>query len=993
MPDAASDSTNPTAPPPRRKKMIEVALPLEAINTASAREKSIRHGHPSTLHLWWARRPLAACRAVLFSSLVDDPDSDPRYRRPDGTVDTEAAGVKRAELFNLIEELVLWENSNNEKVINAARAEIARCVVSRKVELGEVEKTDAVGPEGADLKNATAWDVILMRAPAEVVNHVLVTLAPPVLDPFAGGGSIPLEAQRLGLRAHASDLNPVAVLINKALIEIPPKFAGMPPVHPDAEKRTSWKGAEGLAEDVRLYGKWMRDEAEKKIGHLYPKVRITEEMAEERPDLSDYVGQELTVIAWLWARTVPSPDPAMNGEHVPLVKSYWLSKRIRKEAFVKPCVNKERRSYTFEIQTGRPNAEVDPTDATMRKQGAECIITGSAMPFAYLRECGKNGTMSQRLMAVVVEGRGRRLYLPPSEKQEALATEVEPPDVPSTPLPDRALGIQAQLYGLDEHRKLFTERQLLMLKTLCDTAKEMKNKIKSTGKAVSEEYSDALQLYLALTIDRLADLGNSLNRWEPNAQCPRQLFGRQAIPMIWDFAEGNPLGSSSGSWKVLLRGLAGALGSVAFGYHPTATGQVAQANAASEAAYHGELVSCDPPYYDNIGYADLSDFFYFWLRMSLGESYPDLLSTMMVPKADELIATAHRHDGDREAAATFFENGLNRTVAHWRGSTEADFPTTIFYAFKQTETESSGTASTGWETFLEGIVAQGYCITATWPMRTECVSRMRSFASNVLASSIVLACVPRGKSAGAATRREFTDALRKDLPAAVAHMQSSHIAPVDLAQASIGPGMEVFSRYTSVRNPDGTSFTVREALRLINQVLDEALAELEGNADPHTRWAVAWFEQFGMEEGPFGTAETLSTAKGVSVAGVAEAGICHTGRSKVRLLKRDELPEDWDPATDPHLTLWEVTHHLIKRLESGGTDAAGALLAAVGPNHAQPARDLAYRLYSVAERKKWAPVARGYNDLASSWTAIERAAREPRPAPPTPTGETADMFN
>jgi putative DNA methylase len=499
-----------------RKKLIEVSLPLAAINSESAREKSIRHGHPSTLHLWWARRPLAACRAVLFSSLVDDPDSDPQYRKLDGSLDEEAAGLKRADLFNLIEELVVWENSNNPDVIRSARSEIARCVASRLIETGKLRKDSIVGGK------TTAWDLVtkghckprplgldkkagrvrfLLEVdrlpPAEVVNAFLAEHAPPVLDPFAGGGSIPLEAQRLGLRAYASDLNPVPVLINKALIEIPAKFAGKSPVNPESRGKSppatgprrkanpviekEWPGATGLAEDVRYYGQWMRAEAEKRIGHLYPKVVVTAEMAHDRPDLVPYIGQQLTVIAWLWARTVASPNPAANGAHVPLIRSFWLSSKTGKKAWITTNVDEKKSSYRFGIRIGIG----EPTGGTIGRNGGRCVLTGTPIPLEYIRAEGKAGRIKSRMMAIVVEGPRERLYLPPIDVHELLASSAVPQNVPDTCLPEQALGFRVQNYGMTKHRDLFTPRQLVALTNLSALIHEAQRYLQRTSELES----------------------------------------------------------------------------------------------------------------------------------------------------------------------------------------------------------------------------------------------------------------------------------------------------------------------------------------------------------------------------------------------------------------------------------------------------------------------------------------------------------------------------
>ena len=1005
----------------RRKKLIEVALPLEAINRESAREKSIRHGHPSTLHLWWARRPLAACRAVLFAQFVDDPDSDPAYRNADGSVDEERAGLKRAQLFNLIEELVKWENSNNDCVINAARAEIARCLASRLIEEGKFQKETIIygkdegkphpkGPISGEFR--TAWELIIYGngdlealdnrttrlCPANVVNHFLATYAPPVLDPFAGGGSIPLEAQRLGLRAHASDLNPVPVLINKALIEIPPRFANMPPVNPEAQKAlgtATYRGAEGLAEDVRYYGKWMRDEAEKRIGHLYPKVKITEEMAADRPDLEGYVGQQLPALAWIWTRTVPSPDPALGGAQVPLVRSFWLNKRGGKEAYVHPTIDRDNGEYDLTVRTGKPCDGFDPDIGTIKRAGGRCLLTEASMGFPHIREAGKAGEMRLRLMAIVADGDKERVYIDPLALHVEAALEVTAPWKPNQELPQNPRDFKTPNYGMTRYGDLFTERQLAMLAAFSDLVIDVVQKVSADATSTSSvpdegapladggtgraAYAHAVATYLGLSLGKLTVFHNTLTRWRPGEGKSAPAFGRQALPMVWDFPELNPFAGAGGDWLGVVDGTSGVL----CGAPAEGEAIVRQLNATVQAAYGEEAVSCDPPYYDNIGYADLSDFFYIWLRRTLRSIHPETLSTMMTPKSEELIATPYRHDGSVSAAADFFEKGLATVIAQWRKHGCHAVPTTVFYAFKQAETDAHGTASTGWETFLSGVLESGFAVTGTWPMRTESTTRLIGMASNALASSVVLACVPRSEDAPMATRREFLNALKRELPDALRKLQIGNIAPVDMAQAAIGPGMGVFSRYSRVVESDGSAMTVRTALTLINQVLDEVLAEQEGEFDGDTRWAVAWFEQHGVDEGPFGVAETLSKAKNTSVQGLVEAGIVEARSGNVKLLSRDDIPEGWDPTTDNRPTCWEATQHLICRLQNHGEQSAADLLALLGADYGEMARDLAYRLYSICERKGWAQEALAYNSLVIAWSEISklsRTASESKPA-------------
>lgn len=945
-----------------RKKLIEVALPLEAINTASAREKSIRHGHPSTLHLWWARRPLASARAVIFAQMVDDPSSC-----PDLFPTERAQQEERKRLFKIIEDLVLWENTTNEDVLNAAREEIWR-----------------------------SW----RRACADNADHPQASelfdrnKLPAFHDPFAGGGALPLEAQRLGLESYASDLNPVAVLINKAMIEIPPKFAGMPPVNPEARANnktalTPWNGARGLAEDVRYYGKWMRDEAEKRIGHLYPKVEITTEMAEERPDLKQYVGKTLTVIAWIWARTVKSPNPAFANVDVPLASTFLLSTKPGKEAYVEPVI--ENGGYRFTVRVGKPR------DGDSAKRGTKaggsgtsfiCLLSGTPMPFEQLRAEAKAGRMGARLMAIVAEGSRGRVYLSPTSEMESIANSAAPNDVPDGDLPDRALGFRVQEYGMLKWRDLFTPRQLVALTTFSDLVSEARDKIQRDAIAAgmkddsvalrdggvgSKGYAEAIATYLGMSVSKTSNRSSSIVTFKSGVQCPGDTFGRQAIPMSWDYAEANVVSGPSGSFRSMVDNTAAGL--ISNNARGGDVGVAVQLDASSQVLSLQKVICTDPPYYDNIGYADLSDYFYMWLRRCLRAVYPSLFSTLGVPKVEELVATPYRHGG-KEKAETFFMEGMGRAMSHLSKYAHGGFPVTIYYAFKQSENnENEGTTNTGWDTFLSAVVDAGFAITGTWPIRTERENRKVNQGTNALASSIVLVCNKRSASAATITRREFLASLKQELPQALVNLQAGNIAPVDLAQAAIGPGMAVFTRYSKVIDAEGNPISVREALALINQTLDEALAEQEGDFDADSRWALAWFEQHGFAEGDFGVADVLARAKNTSVSGLVEAGILASSRGKVRLFKPDELPVDWDPATDTRLTSWEVVHHLIRVLETAGEAGAAKLMAALGVK-AEAARDLCYRLYSLCERKKRANEALAYNGLVQSWPEISRLSRE-----------------
>lgn len=947
-----------------KKKLIEVALPLDAINAASRSERPVaRGGHPSGLHPWWARRPLAAARAVIFAQMVDDPSANPDLFPTEGDQERE-----RKRLFDIIQELVPWENTRNETVLEKAREEIWQ-----------------------------SW----RRACAENANHPLAKelfdrhVLPAFYDPFAGGGSLPLEAQRLGLEAHASDLNPLAVLINKAMIEIPPKFAGQPPVNPEshagqAKMGVAWRGAQGLAEDVRYYGRWMRDEAEKSIGHLYPKVRVTEEMAADRPDLAGYVGRELTVIAWLWARTVRSPNPAFADVQVPLASTFVLSRRKGRQAYVQP--ETQAGGYRFRVEAGEPPAEAPHGTKLGRGANFRCLMSGTPISGDHIKAEGQAKRMGVRLMAIVAEGDSERVYLAPTAEHEARAAEAEPQWRPETPLPDDPRNFWTVQYGLTTFGDLFTDRQLAALTTFSDLVAQARDRIRRDGVAAGLQdsgaplreggtgagaYAEAGAIYLTMAVSKEAVFLGTQARWRAGEGKSAPGLGRQALPMVWDYAEVNPFAGAGGDFFGIIAGTRDILRELP----QTAIGHATQADAIDQVTSLNKVVSTDPPYYDNISYADLSDFFYVWLRHPLRTSYPDLLATLASPKSEELVASPYRH-GSKERAEEFFLDGMTQAMHRLADGTHPAFPVTIYYAFKQAERkDGSGVASTGWATFLGAVMEAGWSITGTWPVRTENATKLLAQNANALASSIALACRPRPVNAPAATRREFQTALRSELPSALADLQGANIAPVDLAQASIGPGMAVFTRYSEVLNADGSKMTVGDALALINETLDEVLEEQEGDFDADSRWALTWFDAHGYTGGEYGEAETLSKAKNTSVDGLVRAGVVKSSRGAVRILKPAELDSGWDPATDSRLTVWEMTQHLIHALESGGEQAAGELAAKLG-TQAEAARDLAYRLYLVSERKRRAADALAYNGLVQSWPEIVRIAGERRAATP-----------
>jgi putative DNA methylase len=917
-----------------KKKLIEVAIPLEAINAASAREKSIRHGHPSTLHLWWARRPLAACRAVLFAQLVDDPSS-----HPDKFPTDEAVEVERKRLFTIIEELVKWENSTNEEVLERARAEIrASCD-------GEL---------------------------------------PPVYDPFSGGGSIPLEAQRLGLPAYGSDLNPVAVMIGKAMIEIPPKFKDMEPIHPGLKERNHYRNAEGLAEDVKYYGEWMLQRARERIGHLYPQVDLS----------GEYGGDKATVIAWIWTRTVPSPDPAFSDAQVPIASSFMLNSKKGREVWVEPIIDKAAKSIEWRVRSGGTREEIEhaSSGAKSGRGNFRCLFSEAAITGDYVRKMGQAGKLGCSMMAIVAEGKRRRHYLAPSDSQISAAmieghigkiTDYRELHL-SGSTPSKLTGGTAYNYGLTTWGDLFSDRQVAAMRCLIQQLDDVQKEIQADIDALAPHeddtpiadggvglvaYSEAVRTYLGLAINRVAMSGNTLVRWNPVGEKAQHIFSRQAIPMLWDYAETNPLGSATGAYSAAIDMAANGLATLMGDY-----GEIVQADAQTVQLPPGAILNTDPPYYDNIAYADLSDFFYCWLRLSLKKIFPSIFGIIATPKAEELVATRYRH-ATKEKAESFFLDGMSRALANSQRQITSNFPVAIYYAFKQSEVSQEGISSTGWSTFLHAVIDAGFSVVGTWPVRTEMRTRQVAMGTNALANSVVLVCRKKEVTAETITRAEFIRTLKRELPPAIAELQSANVSPADMPQSAIGPGMGVFSRYKAVLEADDSPMTVKTALQLINAELDEFLNDLHGEFDADTRFAATWFEQHGTDKGDYGAADNLARARGISVQSVKHAGIVDSSAGKVRILKRAELDPDWDPVSDDHLTIWEGCQHLIRVLENDGEYAAAELIKKLGPDRVEMVKDLAYYLYDICSNKrKDAKEATSYNGLIAVWTDLTRLA-------------------
>ena len=932
--------------PSYRKKLIEVDLPLDAINAESAREKSIQHNHPSTLHRWWARRPLAACRAVIFASLVDDPTSC-----PEEFPDVEAQRIERDRLHILIERLIIWDNTDESNpqardLLNEARYEIARSVARS---MGETAPTE----------------------PSSVLAY-LAEKALPIYDPFCGGGSIPLEVQRLGLKAVGSDLNPVAVLITKALIEIPPKFASRPPVNPDADKmgmtvgkgknqeKIPWRGAAGLADDIRYYGNWMRDMAWESIGSLYPKGRL--------PD-----GSEAAVIAWLWARTVPCPNPAC-GIEMPLKTTFQPSKKRGNEHWTRPVIDQASKTICFEVQS---HSRGVPAEGTVNRNGATCVACGSTAPLSYVREQASAGNMGEVMTDIVVERDRKRLFLSPDENHIRTAHSAKPntSSIPQQKMPTTAYLVSGRGYGIQFWQELFSKRQLTTLSTLSDLLPQVRELIIKDG--AHEEYAKAICVYLALALGRTAESCSKFVRWRNSDTKIAGVFSRQAIPMVWDFAEANPFCPGSQNWDAKVEGIARAIIRLP---QDVNQGQVYQADASTTIhVVNGPVIATDPPYYDNISYAELSDFFYVWLRPSLRDVYPDLFSGMLVPIAEEMIA-APRFENSRER----FEGLLNQTLKLISDRCSPEFPSSIFYAYKQQEEEREGLTSTGWDTMLTGLMNAGFQLTGTWPMRTEGATRSNAMGANTLASSVVLVCRPRPKDAPTTTRRQFLDALEQELPPALDQLtREGHIAPVDLAQAAIGPGMQIYSRYRRVETISGEEVPVREALAAINRVIAEYDQQAQGELDRETRFCIDWLAQYGYNTGEYGQAEDLARAKGTAVGSLRDQQRlleAAPGTGQASLLPEDEYGPSRRQAFQ-ETTAWEgcfrMTYHLDPNREDGaGIDGAATIARAMGSN-AESVERLARILYNHYDRKGDSRNSVKFNNLVTEWPQILQRAQEP----------------
>lgn len=894
-------------------KLIERIIPIEAINANAEYEKKPGVGpHPRSLHLWWAKRPHAAARAIIFCQLVDDPSSSPELFP---TIDDQ--NKERERLMEIAAKLSDWKLSFDDDVMKDAQKEIL------KSNNGEF---------------------------------------PIISDPFSGGGTIAAEAQRIGVPSVCSDINPIPFLIGKTMVEYPWRYKDSSPRSVKSIQRTSYRFSDGLASDFRNYGNILIEKFKSRMAAFYPRVDLPKEFGSGKAD----------VVCWLWAKTVASPDPALSGLHVPLIKSMDLCNKKGSRVWLQPKVSGT--SYTFGVQSEALGHEYESIKGTVGRSGATCIVSGAAIPLAYIRKEGVSGRIGEKLIAIAVNTGGRgKVYIPATESQSELMFSCK-----NLRDGDLSIGIEhwsgctnSVVYGFDTFDKLFNDRQSYSLKELASLISEMRSYIRNDildsgcSKEFSEEYSIVMVDYLSLALSRALDFNNRFTGWNASNQKIMHLFGSHRIPMVWDYGEANITSNVVGGLPQIVEFLAKCIERV----QPRARGSVTLAPAQEISFGEMTVVSTDPPYFDNVPYSNLSDFFYMWLRPIMKESHSSEFGTIATPKNGELVANEARH-GSKAHAEEFFLNGMEGALTNLKRQHDSRYPIVIYYAFKQSEIEEEGLISRGWSAFLSSVVASGLQVIATWPIRSESSLRLRAHGSNALSTSVVMVCRVRENVGEVISRSDFVRNLRKELPSAIATLQASNVSPADMPQSAIGPGIRVFSRYAAVLESDDSPMSVKTALQLINAELDTFLSSLTGDFDAETRFAVTWFEQFGYDKGEFGTAQSLCQARGLAVDAVKHAGIIESAAGKVRLLKRSELDDGWDPNTDTHLTIWECLQYLVRALDEGEENAA-RLLKRIGPERAGAVKDLAYYLYDLAGNKRRdAQEATAYNALIALWSDL-----------------------
>ncbi len=880
-------------------KLVEVALPLEAISAACRRDKDKKTGTIRNVHKWFAPMPTPAWRALLFAALVDDPGDGP----------------ERAELLRMVERLVPPD--------------------------GNPPDADTLAEANAILMKATGGD------------------PPTVFDPFCGGGSTLVEAQRLGLPAAGSDLNPVPVLITRVLTELIPQVAGRPPLVADPARlgmKVTGGPLDGFLADCRHYAERVREKVWAEIGHLYP----------EPPGGG-------TVIAWLWARTVTCPNPACRAI-APLVSSFWLSKKKGALTWIEPTGLGPGKPVRFEVNAGTAGP---PVQRTVKRTGGTCLVCNQPIGFPYVRTEGKANRLGVQLLALVIDSLVGRRFDPPSATD--LRTDVaRPSGAPEVLLSPNPRDLKTPNYGYNTVADLFTNRQLVALGAFADAVSEMPALVEQDGG--DPKLAVAVATVLGLCVSKMAMNHSTQGRFEPVTNSSNggihPAFSRQALPMVWDFAELNPFSGSAGDWIAQFNSLARGLRTLPTAAPPARSFQ-SDARTAAVNLVLPMIVATDPPYFAQIGYADLSDYFYVWLRRTLSPVHPDLFATVATPKADELIADPYRHGGSISEATKYFVEGFTNTFRSLASAASPTLPMLVVYAHRQEESDADGVASsTAWDAMLSAIIAAGLRIVGTWPIHATTTNRQIGQGTNSLASYMVLVCRPQEARAKPTDRQGFVAALHAELPRAIRKLQEGDISTVDLGPAAIGPGMAVFSRFSRVIEPSGGSMTVGAALSLISQVSAEVLDEFVGDLDKETRWAMTWFKDHGFEPGTFDDAEKLFKRTDTSLEALTRAGIATGAKGKVVLTLRDRLPDHWDPDTDRHLTVWEVTQHLVKRLTSAGGEQAAADLLRKCRRWGDAARDLAQWLAAASLNSRPAE-ALDLDALVTSWSELVRLAERP----------------
>jgi putative DNA methylase len=875
---------------PRKRKLIEVALPLDEINAACKADKDRKTGTIRNLHKWFAPMPLPAWRALLFATLIDAPGNE----------------ADRAQLLDIIKRLV---------------------------------KHGADLPDNADLAEAT-----------QVLSEAWNGETPVVMDPFCGGGSTLVEAQRLGIQSLGSDLNPVPALVSRTLTELLPAQHGLPPTHPPESHTQALFGHssvaqdyEGLAEDFRYYATGVLDKVRETTKENYP------------------LRQGENPVAWIWARTARCVNPAC-GIRTVLVTTWWLSKKPGDLAWIEHTVADGQ----VHLRVVGNQASGSPPEPPKAPRGTtfQCLACGSLVSDSQLIEQGRRGEIGYRLLAVAATVDGRRVYRDPLPGEESTALAVRiPDDLPNVAQSDDTRSFSGPRYGFPNFTDLFMPRQLATLSAFADETARLYATLLMGG--TNEARATAIVTLLGLAVGQLALVGSTETRWRLRVAAHAKAegaFSRNDLRLNWDFAETYFASASVGDWLETVNSMIRA-----FEYAAHGVGKVLKADARVARADRPALVATDPPYFDAIDYADLSDFFYIWHRRALRGIHPDLYSTVATPKSGELIASARRHHNDKDAAREYFVEGFTQTFGNLSRSLHPDLPLVVVYASKE---QRAGDEETRWSAILTAILAAGLEVTSTWPIHGTGSSRMIGIGANAVASYIVMTCRPRPSGAGATSLNEFARTLRRELGPAVRDLQSSSILPIDLAQAAMGPGMQIFSRYREILDQNGRRVPVEQALRLINQALSEILDEQEGELDPESRFAVRWWEQHHWEPGPFGDADKAARPLGIAVEDVVAAQIAAADVGTVRLAGRGSLNRDWQPAADSRPTAWEAVHHLADRLIDGGGELDAARLMADLGDFRDSAMALVYRLHDIAARRGWTDDQERYNALIHSWADL-----------------------